>query len=195
MACFAPNVRLFFSDEGLLLPAMAREVTRAPLRQLWDPIHGFEHWWSPLEALMGSSSVLQLWSAPPLVLAVYGLALLSAALMTAGRWTTVTTAATWALAEQLYRYDAMFANGGDLVMRAFLFLALFCRWGEAYSLDAWRRRRRELLGGAGQDAPAPVDTRLAPAAHDGSARAHLLPERVAQDRARLARRHCASTTP
>ena len=153
LACFAPNVRLFFSDEGLLLPAMAREVTRAPLRQLWDPIHGFEHWWSPLEALMGSSSVLQLWSAPPLVLVVYGLALLSAALMTAGRWTTVTTAATWALAEQLYRYDAMFANGGDLVMRAFLFLALFCRWGEAYSLDAWRRRRRELLGGAAQVPP------------------------------------------
>ncbi len=153
LACFAPNVRLFFSDEGLLLPAMAREVTRAPLRQLWDPIHGFEHWWSPLEALMGSSSILQLWSAPPLVLVVYGLALLSAVLMTAGRWTTVTTAATWALAEQLYRYDAMFANGGDLVMRAFLFLALFCRWGEAYSLDAWRRRRRELLGGAAQVPP------------------------------------------
>ena len=77
--------------------------------------------------------------------------------MTAGRRTTITTAATWVLAEQLYRYDAMFANGGDLVIRAFLFLALFCRWGEAYSIDAWRRRRRELLGGAGERPPLRLD--------------------------------------
>lgn len=146
--CLAPSVRLFFSDEGLLLPAMARDASRSPLRQLWDPVHGFEHWWSPLQALLGSSSILQLRSDPPLTFAVYGLALVSAALMTLGVWTTVTTAATWFLGEQLYRYDAMFTNGGDLVIRAFLFLAIFCRWGEAYSVDAWRRRRRELLGGA-----------------------------------------------
>jgi hypothetical protein len=145
---FAPNVRLFFSDEGLLLPGMAREASGSPLRQLWDPVHGFQHWWSPLEALLGASSILHLRSDPPLVFIVYGLVLVSAVLMTMGAFTTVSTAATWFLAEQLYRYDSMFANGGDLVIRAFLFLALFCRWGEAYSLDAWRRRRRELLGGA-----------------------------------------------
>lgn len=151
--CLGPNVRLFFTDEGLLLPGMAREASRGPLRQLWDPVQGFEHWWSPLQALLGSSSILQLRSDPPLVFAIYGLLLASAALMTLGTWTTATTAATWVLAEQLYRYDSMFANGGDLVIRAFLFLALFCRWGEAYSLDAWRRRRGELLAGASRIPP------------------------------------------
>ena len=145
---FAPQVRLFFSDEGLLLPGMAREASGSPLRRLWDPVQGFQHWWSPLEALFGASSILHLRSDPPLVFIVYGLALGSAALMTVGAFTTVSTAATWFLAEQLYRYDSMFANGGDLVIRTFLFLALFCRWGEAYSVDDWRRRRRELLGGA-----------------------------------------------
>jgi len=150
LLCLAPNVHLFFTDEGLLLPAMARETSGSPLRQLWDPVRGFEHWWSPLQALLGSSSILQLRSDPALVFVIYGLTLASAALMTLGVWTTVTTAATWVLAEQLYRYDSMFANGGDLVIRAFLFLALFCRWGEAYSVDAWRRRRRELLAGASQ---------------------------------------------
>lgn len=143
-----PHVRLFFSDEGLLLPGMAREISRGPLRYLWDPARGFEHWWSPLEALVGSSSILHLRSDPLVVFAIYGLLLVSAALLTLGVRTSVTAVATWALAEQLYRYDPMFANGGDLVLRAFLFLGMLSSWGEAYSVDAWRRRRRALLGGA-----------------------------------------------
>jgi hypothetical protein len=131
LLCFAPHVRLFFTDEGLVLPARGL-----------DPGGGTLH------AVLGAASLLQLRSDPPLVFALYGLALVSAVLMTLGVWTTVSTGVTWALAEQLYRYDAMFANGGDLVLRAFLFLALFCRWGEAYSIDTLRRRRRALLSGA-----------------------------------------------
>ncbi len=128
--CLGPSVSLFFTDQGLVLPAIPRAASRGLL------------------PLVGSSSMLQLRSDPPVTFAVYGLALASAVLMTLGVWTPVTTAATWFLGEQLYRYDAMFTNGGDLVIRAFLFLAMFCRWDEAYSLDAWRRRRRELLAGA-----------------------------------------------
>lgn len=149
----SPHVQLFFTDEGLLLPGMARETARSPLRELWDPVHGFEHWWSPLRAVVGSSSILHLRSDPPLVFAVYALLLLSLVLMSLGIWTGATSVASWLLAEQLYRYDSMFANGGDLVIRAFLFLGMFCRWGEAYGVDAWRRRRAELLGGASRIPP------------------------------------------
>src|SRR5207302_583979 len=39
-------------------------------------------------------------------------------------------------------------NGGDLVIQAFLFLAVFFPWGEAYSVGSWRRRRRAILTGA-----------------------------------------------
>lgn len=144
----APHVRLFFTDEGLLLPGMASEAAQSPLRELWDPVHGFEHWWSPLRALVGSASILHLRSDPPLVFAIYALVLVSVALMTLGVRTGAASIASWALAEQLYRYDAMFTNGGDLVIRAFLFLGMFSRWGEAYGVDAWRRRRGELLGGS-----------------------------------------------
>jgi hypothetical protein len=148
-----PHVRLFFTDEGLLLPGMARETARSPLRELWDPVHGFEHWWSPLRALVGSSSILHLRSDPPLVFAIYALLLVCVALMSLGVWTRATSIASWVLAEQLYRYDSMFANGGDLVIRAFLFLGMFCQWGEAYGVDAWRRRRAELLGGSSRVPP------------------------------------------
>jgi hypothetical protein len=141
-------LRLFFSDEGLLLPGMAREISRGPLRHLWDPARGFQHWWSPLEALVGSSSILHLKSDPWLVFALYGLLLVSAALLTVGAWTRISAVATWLLAEQLYRYDPTFANGGDLVIRAFLFLGMLSGWGEAYSIDAWRRRRAALMAGA-----------------------------------------------
>ena len=143
-----PNVRLFFSDEGFMLPGMAREISRGPMRYLWDPASGFEHWWSPLQALAGSSTILHLRSDPPLVFAIYGLLLLSLALMAVGLWTGVTSVAAWALAAQLYRYDPMFANGGDLVVQALLFLGMLSCWGEAYSIDVWRRRRRALLDGA-----------------------------------------------
>jgi hypothetical protein len=146
-------LRLFFTDEGLLLPGMAREISRGPLRYLWDPERGFEHWWSPLEALVGSSSILQLRSDPWLVFTLYGLLLVSAALLTMGAWTRISAVTTWALAEQLYRYDPTFANGGDLVIRAFLFLGMLSGWGEAYSVDAWRRRRAALLGGATEIPP------------------------------------------
>lgn len=146
-------LRLFFTDEGLLLPGMARELSRGPLRHLWDPVRGFEHWWSPLQALAGSSSILHLRSDPWLVFTLYGLLLASAALLTVGAWTRLTSVATWALAEQLYRYDPTFANGGDLVIRASLFLGMLSGWGEAYSVDAWHRRRETLLAGATEIPP------------------------------------------
>jgi hypothetical protein len=141
------DLRTLFTDEGLLLPGAARDLSRGPLRHLWDPAHGFEHWWSPLLALMGNSSVLHLRSDPAIVSGLYGLLLVSLALMIVGAWTGPASVVTWALAEQFYRYDPMPLNGGDLVIRALLFLGMFCRWGEAYSVDsAWRARRAQRQG-------------------------------------------------
>jgi hypothetical protein len=42
----------------------------------------------------------------------------------------------------------VFYTGGDTVVRVFLFLGMFARWGEAYSIDSWRRGRRAILSGA-----------------------------------------------
>jgi hypothetical protein len=144
----ALDARLLFTDEGLWLPTMARARYGGPLRYLWDPVHGFEHWWSGLQAAASMPTVLHLWSHPVLVFTLYGLLLVSISLMTLGAWTRWTTIATWLLAEQIYRYNPIFYTGGDFVVRAFLFLGMLSRWGEAYSVDSWRRRRRAILAGA-----------------------------------------------
>jgi hypothetical protein len=91
---------------------------------------------------------LHLSSAPPFVYAIYGLTLASLGSMTVGLWTRWTTLLSWVLVGQLYRYSTIFYNGGDLVIQAFIFLAVLCPWGEAYSVDSWRRRRRAILTGA-----------------------------------------------
>src|SRR5262249_53758017 len=144
------DARVLLTDDGMWLTSMARARWSGSLRYLWDPVHGFEHWWSPLQAMLGLPSVLHLRSDPPLVFTIYTMLFVSLTLMTLGVWTRWTTIACWILVEQLYRYQGLFYTGGDFVIRSFLFLGMLSQWGEAYSVDAWRRQRRLLLGGAQQ---------------------------------------------
>src|SRR5690606_15791724 len=65
------------------------------------------------------------------------------------------TIVAWFLVNALYIYSPIFYTGGDTVVRNFLYLGVFAAWGQAYSLDAWRRRRRALLGDAREIAPPP----------------------------------------
>lgn len=122
-----PLVRFLFTDEGLWLPEMARARYGAPLASL---------------------SVLHQRSDPLLVWILFAALLACLALMTAGAWTTWTTALSWLLAEQFYTYTPTALYGADRVVRVYLFLAMFASWGEAYSVDSWRARRRALLRGA-----------------------------------------------
>jgi hypothetical protein len=145
---YLPRARQLFSDEGLWLPAMARARFGEPLRRVWDPEAGFEHWWSLAYAMSGNFSILHFRSEPWIVFALYGALMTSLGLMVLGLWTRCTTVASWALAAQLYRHNPFFYSSADYVAQIFLFLGMFCRWGEAYSLDSWRRRRRLVLGGA-----------------------------------------------
>jgi hypothetical protein len=143
-----PYARIIFTDEGLWLPSAARVRFSGQLAYLWDPEHGFERWGSLLQALRGPASILHIRSDPPLVFALYWGAVAALVLMTLGVWTRLTTLSAWLLLGQLYRYDTIFYNGGDFVVQVFLFLGLFCEWGEAYSIDSWRRARRRILDGA-----------------------------------------------
>ena len=136
---YAGAARTLWSDEGMWLPDMARAEFGGTLSHLWDPDHGFAHWWSAPLLLYGKFTILHYWSPPWLVFLLYGLALASVALMTLGAWTRWTTTLAWILVLQLYRYQPMYLTGGDRVIQDFLFLGMLTRWGEAYSLDAWRR--------------------------------------------------------
>lgn len=142
-----PFARFLFSDEGLWLTKHARMRYGGALAHLWDPQHGFEHAYDLLPALWRSFSLLHFRSDPPFVFAILILAILSAALMTLGVRTRVTTVVTWVLVDTLYRHNLVFYSGADTAMRVFLFLGMLSRWGEAYSLDAWRRYRRAVVAG------------------------------------------------
>lgn len=142
------DARFLFTDEGLWLTKMARKNYGGKLTTLWDPEHGFEHWYDLFPVLWGKFSILHMRSDPTFVYGLYGLLLLSIVCMVLGVFTRTASILAWVLAEQLYRYSPIFYTGGDTVVRVFLFLGMFCRWGEAYSIDNWRRNRKAILGGA-----------------------------------------------
>lgn len=143
-----------FTDQGMLLTDMARKNYGGKMRTLWDPEHGFEHWYDPLIVLTDRWSVLFVRSDPPFVYTIFGLLFLFGTMMTIGLFTRVSTFMSWLLMLQLYNYNPIYYTGGDTVMRVMMFLAIFIDWGQAYSVDAWRRRRRAILSGATQ-IPAP----------------------------------------
>jgi uncharacterized membrane protein YphA (DoxX/SURF4 family) len=143
-----------FTDQGLLLTDMARKNHGGKLRTLWDPEHGFEHWWDVFLVFTDRWTVLHIRSDPPFVYAMFGLLFVFGLMMMVGLWTRVASVMTWVLALQLYNYTTIYYTGGDTVLRVMLFLGMFVDWGQVYSVDAWRRRRKAILAGASQ-LPAP----------------------------------------
>lgn len=140
--------RYLFTDDGLWLTDMARKRYGDQMGVLWDPEHGFEHWYDVFRAMWGKFTILHVRSDPGFVFGLYGLMVASLLAMIFGVWTRWTTLLAWILVETFYRYSPIFYTGGDTVVRVFLFLGVFTQWGEAYSIDSWRRRRKAILGGA-----------------------------------------------
>lgn len=137
-----------FTDQGLFLTEMARKNYGGKLKTVWDPDQGFETWTSVLHVFESRWTILHVRSDPAFVATIYAFMIASAVAMTLGYRTRLTTFLTWLLVNQIYNYSPIFYAGGDTVLRVMLFLGMFARWGEAYSLDCWRRRRRAILGGA-----------------------------------------------
>ncbi|NJL71292.1 MAG: hypothetical protein HC888_06615, partial [Candidatus Competibacteraceae bacterium] len=171
-----------FTDQGMLLTDMARKNYGGKLRTLWDPVHGFEHWYDPLLVLTDRWSVLFIRSDPPFVYTIFGLLFASGLLMTIGLFTRINTFLTWLLMLQLYNYNPIYYTGGDTVMRVMMFLGMFVDWGQAYSVDAWRARRKAILSGAEQFPALQRIPRVAGAPDDDPAGVHLLRDRPAQER-------------
>ncbi len=148
-----PWAKLLFTDEGIYLPSQARRSFGGRLDRLWDPVEGFEGPAGLLRALATRGSILHLRADPPFVYAVFAAAIAALVAMIAGFRTRIATFLAWWLVEQIYRYTPIFYNGGDLVVRIFLFLGVFTDWGRAYGIDAWRARRRAILEGDGRIPP------------------------------------------
>jgi len=147
--------RFLFTDEGLWLNDMARNNYGGQLKTVWDPEHGFEHWYQLFDAMWGKFSILHFRSDPPFVFGVYTAMIVSLVLMILGVWTRWTTIVSWFLVESVYRYSPVYYTGGDTVVRVFMFMGMFTAWGQAYSIDSWRRRRKAILRGATELPPLP----------------------------------------
>jgi hypothetical protein len=137
--------RFLFTDEGLWLTDMARNNYGDKVKVMWDPEHGWQQWTDVFRSMWGKFTILHFRSDPPFAFGVYFAMLGSLLLMIFGVWTRWTTILAWILVEMVYRYSPVFYTGGDTVVRVFMFLGLFARWGEAYSVDSWRRTRKALL--------------------------------------------------
>lgn len=140
----------FFTDQGMLMTDMARKHYGGQMRTLWDPVHGLEKWTDIFPILTDRWTVLFIRSDPPFVYSLFGLLFVFGTFMTIGLWTRVSTFMTWFLALQLYNYNPIYYTGGDTVIRVMMFLGIFADWGKAYSVDAWRARRKAIMGGAKQ---------------------------------------------
>lgn len=153
MVDLIPLGRFLFTDEGLWLPKMARRNYSSDFRTIWDPEHGFEGWFDVLRAFWHRFSLFHMRADPPFVWTIYGVTIVSLVMMILGIKTRITTFLSWFLVNTIYIYSPIFYSGGDTVVRVYLFLGLFLQWGQAYSLDAWWRRRRAVLRGAAEIPP------------------------------------------
>jgi hypothetical protein len=153
MVDLIPIGRFLFTDEGLWLTKMARRNYSGDFRTIWDPEHGFAHYYDPLLALWYRFSLFHIRSDPPFVWTIYGLTIVATTMMILGIKTRVTTLISWFLVNTIYVYSPIFYSGGDTVVRVYLFLGMLTRWGDAYSLDVWWSRKKAVLRGATEIPP------------------------------------------
>lgn len=148
-----PYARFLFTDEGLWPTDAARKAYGGHARVAWDPEHGWRSFGDLLTAIWGRFSLFHLRSDPPFVFAVFTATAASLLAMIAGVYSRLSTLVAWFLVNTIYTYSPILYTGGDTVVRNFLFLGLFAGWGEAYSVDSWRRRSRAILAGAREVPP------------------------------------------
>ena len=153
MVDLIPIGRFLFTDEGLWLTKMARRNYSGDFRTIWDPEHGFAHYYDPLLALWYRFSLFHIRSDPPFVWTIYGITIVATTMMILGIKTRVTTIISWFLVNTIYIYSPIFYSGGDTVVRVYLFLGMLTRWGDAYSLDVWWARKKAVLRGATEIPP------------------------------------------
>jgi len=125
----------FFYTDGGVAPV---DVVRS--QPMWD--------WS-LHFLDGS---------PLLQTTLFALAMVFSVSLLVGYRTWLSTFFCWLLLASVQGRVPLVGNGGDLLLRLMLIWGLFVPLGRCWSVDAWRRARRDRTGG-GADSPVPASLR------------------------------------
>ncbi len=151
-----------FTDEGIFPAAVAREVfAKQQFAGFGDGTSVDEPWGffdglAVLEFLRGPKfSLLYFWDTPTAMwihIAVFELVMLA---MIVGLWTRWSAVLGFVLVSSLFDRNPLFSEGTELVFRVFFFYLLFARSGEAWSVDAWWRRRRARRRDLGVEVGAP----------------------------------------
>jgi predicted DCC family thiol-disulfide oxidoreductase YuxK len=130
LATRASSLRVFYGNEGVLPSIVSNTFWNGD----WS--------WS-----------LHLWGGGPffLVATLFAIHALAALALLIGYRTRLATFVTWFLFASLDNANPLVLYGGDVLLLATLFVAMFLPWGEAYSLDAALSRRmlapRRILSG------------------------------------------------
>ena len=75
---------------------------------------------------------------------LFGLAAVFACMLTLGYQTRIATIGSWALLVSLHTANPFVITGGDMIFRLSLFWSIFLPLGQAWSLDARRKKRANL---------------------------------------------------
>lgn len=144
---FGLELNHLFTDQGIFTAQSARQLHGVLLDEVWDPELGWSSWSAPFGAVLGRFSVFFFRNDPAFVYGVYTLTMVALALMILGIRTRISTLAAFVLTLQFNTFTTIYHSGWDNTLRAFFFFAVLMDCGQVYSVDAWWRRRRELLAG------------------------------------------------
>ena len=127
VALWAPDLRLWFTESGVLPLAAGREIINEHAPTILGWVDG--DWW---------------------VWLCYGLLVASAVLLTVGWYSRIQAIIVLVLLTSFQDRNYAIVDGEDTLFRMFAFYLALCPAGWAFSLDARRRKRRGL------DEPPPI---------------------------------------
>lgn len=143
---YLPMGTTYFGQDSLGSPSMFAYRFKSP-SQLWSVFKPPSWMWSDLKEVLESSWFIQVG------LMVWAVATF---MLLLGFWTRPSALAVWILSTSIASINSNIDNAGDQVRGILLFYLMLCPCGAAWSIDAWRKRRKGILKGPALVYPWPI---------------------------------------
>jgi hypothetical protein len=143
---YLPMATTFFGKGSLGSPSMFAHRFKSP-SLLWSVFKPPSWMSSGLKEVVESSWFIQVG------LIVWAIATF---MLLIGLWTRPSAIVVWILSTSIASINSNIDNAGDLVRGILLFYLMLCPCGAAWSIDAWRKRRKGMLKGPALVYPWPI---------------------------------------